>query len=285
MQILGNILEFLAAVFEITVFQILIILSPLAVCGFILRILKIAFESLIPSAFGTRAYMFFAAIGTPVHEIGHILACLIFRHKITGFSLFSREGSSLGYVEHSYDRRSIYQSSGNFFIGLAPFIFGSAILYFSVKRLYPEFSLSKVPLLSYDNIKNFSSISYFADYSLKTFGAVKSKLDFFFSIETYRNWRIYPLIIILIGIGGHISPSMNDFRGAARGFRVIFILILILNAVFYFFGGISVELLSTAALKTGILVNILIFAAVINFLALLIPLSIIILKRLISLLI
>ena len=39
-----------------------------------------------------------------------------------------RDGT-LGYVEHAYNRRSLYQSVGNFFIGTGPIWFGSALVY------------------------------------------------------------------------------------------------------------------------------------------------------------
>ena len=46
----------------------------------------------------------FGWLGTIIHELGHALFCIIFRHKITEMKLFDPdpETGTLGYVQHTY---------------------------------------------------------------------------------------------------------------------------------------------------------------------------------------
>ena len=64
-----------------------------------------------------------------------------FGHKVTEIKLFqinSADGT-LGYVNHSYNPKNIYHKIGNFFIGVAPIIVISAVLYLLAWWLLPGF--------------------------------------------------------------------------------------------------------------------------------------------------
>ncbi|MGE5315415.1 MAG: hypothetical protein ACM3Q4_12035 [Acidobacteriota bacterium] len=78
-------------------------------------------------------------LGTPVHELGHAVFCILFGHRITGMRLFSpvpRDGS-LGYVEHAFNRKNLYHQIGNFFIGAGPIISGTLVLHLLMRWLLP----------------------------------------------------------------------------------------------------------------------------------------------------
>ena len=76
-----------------------------------------------------------AWLGTPIHELGHALFCVIFRHRITKIEFFKPDpvSGTLGYVEHKWNRHNLWQVLGNFFIGVGPVILGCAVL-FAVSR-------------------------------------------------------------------------------------------------------------------------------------------------------
>ena len=64
----------------------------------------------------------------PLHELSHALACLLFRHKITGIRLVSFDGGLGGYVNHTWNTKSLYQRFGLFFIAIAPLLTAIAML-------------------------------------------------------------------------------------------------------------------------------------------------------------
>lgn len=72
----------------------------------------------------------FGIIGVPIHELSHYIFCLIFRHKVHKVKLFSPNFKTgvLGYVYHSYNKRSIYQSVGQVFVAIAPMIGGTFLI-------------------------------------------------------------------------------------------------------------------------------------------------------------
>ena len=104
---------------------------PWIVIAFIMQLLSNLIRKSLAKIFGIQGYIYLTCPGVMVHEIGHALFCVIFRHKIVEMKLFSpEEDGTLGYVNHSYNPNSFYQRIGNFFIGTGPIWFGIVVLCF-----------------------------------------------------------------------------------------------------------------------------------------------------------
>ena len=58
-------------------------------------------------AFGRKGFLLTAWIGVPIHELGHAIMCVLFRHKIVGTQFFPTDTSqgALGYVQHQYNQK------------------------------------------------------------------------------------------------------------------------------------------------------------------------------------
>ena len=88
--------------------------------------------------FGRRLQLYlFGLPGTIVHEGSHVIACVLFRHRVHRVKWFdpSATDGALGSVEHSYDPSSAYQRVGTIVIGLAPLLAGAAVLLLAARLL------------------------------------------------------------------------------------------------------------------------------------------------------
>ena len=110
----------------------LYLLLPILIFGIIFHILNTKSSSNLMTI-GWGMYLLFAWIGTPIHELSHFLMCLLFGFKVSEVKLFrpfkGKKDGILGYVNYSYNPKNLYQKIGNFFVGIAPMIGGSIVIY------------------------------------------------------------------------------------------------------------------------------------------------------------
>lgn len=196
--------------------QIFFIFIIFFIFGFIIKYCSKVINYFI----GRKSYKVIALIGTPIHELGHALFCLLFFHKITKIELYTPNNPNhLGLVQHSYNKKNIYHQIGNYFIGIGPILFGSIILSFFLfitqKELYLSFLNS---VLENSNINNIV-------YSL-----------FILIKEIILNFNLLTLLFIIIGfcICNHMSLSKADISSSFIGLLYILIILVIINILLYF---------------------------------------------------
>lgn len=160
-------------------------------------------------------------IGTPVHECAHALFCLIFAHKITKIKLFQINSNDgiLGYVEHSYNHKNVYQRIGNFFIGIAPIVVISALLSLFAYILIPTILIDILSLaqdIALNGMGNFFITIYLIFCA------------FFSGVTTWQWW-----LFIIIGtfFALHMTLSKEDIQGSKSGLLVFLVVILIVDIV------------------------------------------------------
>ncbi|AIW22705.1 hypothetical protein F0267_01055 [Vibrio coralliilyticus] len=150
-------------------------------------------------------------IGTPIHELSHAAACLLFKHKITKIEMFSpKPNGQLGVVEHSYNPMSFYQKVGLFFIGIAPVVGGSLFVKFISSTVWPgvDFDLLMDRVLS--NIHQYGLLEGISNYVFWS----KELHTHLFSVNgsLYLLWGFAMLSTLK-----HIFPSRTDIKGALLG--------------------------------------------------------------------
>lgn len=173
--------------------------------------------------YGTAACYATGFIGTPIHELSHALFAVIFGHKITEIKLFRiSDDGVLGYVNHSYNPKNIYHRIGNFFIGIAPIVVISAVLYLAAYLLMPSFT-KQAEMLT----EEISSINI-----ERILGSIVAVVTEFFALATSWQWWVFIVIGIFLSL--HMTLSGADIKGAKDGLVILLILILVVDIIMGF---------------------------------------------------
>ncbi len=206
------------------IYQIVFTIGSIGFFGFIIALCNRMFYRNFGSKSSIVCHVT-GAIGTPVHECAHALFCLIFGHKITEMKLFQIhfEDGTLGYVSHTYNKKNIYQRIGNFFIGVAPIIVISVILY----------------LLSIFLIPNMISL---IQKEVLNFSLEKSIINIFKILGAYAQTGLFWLFIVIsLFLALHMNLSKADIKGALSGLVFLLIVIFFIDLII---GLISVKTLA-----------------------------------------
>lgn len=220
-------------------FQLLFSVGLIIIFGFIIAELNRAWCRMLGSK-GMAAMRITGVIGTPIHETGHAIFCVIFGHKINDIKLYSMDTSTgvLGYVNHSYNKRNIYHVVGNFFIGVGPIIFGSLVLMLLMWLLTPN-TYKEI----FDTINNVDGLKYNV-LDGKTYAEIGAMfVNIFtaiFTTSNFTNWMWWVFIVLGISIATHMTLSKADVQGSIWGFVVLIAIYLIVDLIVYF---ISADLL------------------------------------------
>ena len=75
--------------------------------------------------------------------------------------------------------------------------------------------------------------------AIKAAGAVSGVLISIFDPTNFRSVYFYLYLMLIIGVGSHLSPSWPDIRGALLGGIFAFLFLLMVNAVYH---GVSQDL-------------------------------------------
>jgi hypothetical protein len=236
--------SFFIQVARMTVIQIITICGVFFVFSFLLSKVQAAILKNYSRSVGWRGVLWTAWLGTPVHEYSHALVALLFKHKINDVVLFSPDANTgeLGHVNHSYNPKSLYQSIGNFFIGLAPLIIGPLVLVILLYALIPQGRelFNQLP----SNYNLFTSLSE---------GIIKF-LQSLFSPANLASYRFWIFLYFSFCLASHLAPSKSDLKGAWRGGIVIIFWLFIINIFALLINrDITVYILKASNFLTGLI--------------------------------
>jgi hypothetical protein len=206
--------------------ELIYLFGVIIAVGFIIGFIERYIHTYLVLAFGKRGILFTAWIGTPVHELGHLLQCFIWGHRVTGVKLLQINDTSgvLGYVEHQYNRNSIYHQVGNFFIGVGPIISGIVSLIVGMYFLVPQSFQTFTSLIYQNATQQIVGLE-------ETFGVVSTLVKGLFSQENLVNPLFWIYMLLGICISSHIALSKQDMKGSARGLIAIFVVLLLIKLV------------------------------------------------------
>ncbi|CAM3115164.1 hypothetical protein [Sporolactobacillus spathodeae] len=212
--------------------QFFSLLGGLLIAGLLLGSMEQQTNARTIQVFGMKGIYATAWIGTPIHELGHALLCLLFRHQITAIKWFQRpdDHGTIGYVMHRYHPESFYQKTGNLFIGVAPLFSGSLAIMAAAYLLLPpnsrDFFGSLIAFRQTLSLLNPASWLFWLQTFIAMMGALFSPVNFY-------DLNYWLFLWLSVSIASHMSLSQEDIKGASSGAGLFFLLCLLASFLSY----------------------------------------------------
>lgn len=220
---------------------------------------QLTFKSLA-NAFGPWGTYFVAWLGTPVHELGHALFCLIFLHKIEEIRFFKPDQNTgmLGYVYHKWNPKNPWQVLGNFFIGIGPMVLGCAALFALFYFLIPDSSRVWDSIIS--SVNSLGVNASVGDYFAVFRDSVLYIINIIFNFNNLHTWQFWIFLYLSICIASNVRLSWADFKGSLSGLGCIVLPFLILNLILLLAGRTADGVFPYTASVLGTIYSLLILA-------------------------
>ena len=222
---------------------------------------QLTFKSLERS-FGRTGTYLVAWLGTPIHELGHALFCVIFMHKIVEIEFFKPDPltGTLGYVYHKWNRSNPWQVLGNFFIGIGPVILGCVVLfatfYFLIPNSYQVWDYIIARVKEIDG--SYSVGSYFEILGGSSFAMTK----LIFTISNLTSWSFWIFCYLSICVASNIRLSLSDVKGALSGFGCIVLPFFLINFLALIIDLSSVKFFPFIASSLGVVYSLFVLALI-----------------------
>jgi len=258
MSILGFIRDLIIATFS----QMVSLFGGVVLFGLLIHFIsRLSFETLV-RAFGRKGTYLVAWLGTPIHELGHAIFCLIFAHKITDIAFFKPDPltGTLGYVYHKWNRSNPWQLLGNFFIGIGPIILGCVALLATFYFLIPKSSQAWDSILILVNeVDQDNSIgSYLAILE----GSAFLMLKVVFTLSNLTDWKFWVFSYVSICIASNIRLSPSDLKGTLSGLGCVILPFLVINLLGLLSGLGSDKFFPLTASSLGVVFGLFVLALV-----------------------
>ena len=233
-----SISDFIRELFINSFNQLIAILGIFFIFGFLLSLLSDLTRKKYYQTFGEKFIIYWTGwIGTPIHEIGHAVFCIIFGLPITKIQLFNTDPHALmrGYVSYAYQKKSLFKKVGILFASAGPIILGTYLLYLAIYFLLPDGKTLINDLKSWEiYLSNPSNL-------LEQFDAIIQQsfktLPYFFSIKNLTSVKFWIFIYLSLCISSHMQLSDSDMKGLWWGVTFVIVVVFIINIISPFLGN------------------------------------------------
>jgi len=233
-------IELLKAALHAELQFLLFLAAVVAVSAIVSKLISTTYYKI----FGRKGIWLTGWIGVPVHELSHALFCLLFRHKITKISLFQPgKDQNVGFVMHSFNQKSLYQSIGNFFISFAP-VFAAPLLAAALYFFLVDKNLPGNEILS-------------PDFSWRAIVVFAKEMQ---SLLIAGGYQSLIWIYLAVCLAAHMNLSTEDLQVSLKGGLIVVLLLYPLLCVFFYFGNSAVPHWAVGWLKLWLLFFVLLLA-------------------------
>jgi hypothetical protein len=202
-------MEYLKFFLEVNIYLLL----PIIIFGLIFHIITVKSEENVLKI-GWWLFVLLGWIGTPIHELSHYIMCILFRYEILDMKLFrpikGKKDGLLGYVTYRTRSNNLHQKIGEFFVGIAPMIGGSLIIYGLFRLLMSNLYTNLISINDF-NLNNIMDVIIHTEYNIP---------------------KLILFLILSISISMHMSISKEDLKNAIYGIFWLEIIIVILSVIF-----------------------------------------------------
>jgi hypothetical protein len=257
-----TVLFFLKDLIVATFSQMASLFAGVFIFGLLIHFIsQLTFKSLERS-FGSQGTYFVAWLGTPIHELGHALFCVIFMHKIVKIEFFKPDPltGTLGYVYHKWSRCNPWQVLGNFFIGVGPVILGCAVLFATFYFLIPNSSqVWDAILVGVSEVNKSHSLgSYLTIFGSSSLAMVK----LVFTFPNLTSWQFWVFVYLSSCVASNVRLSPSDIKGALSGFGCVVLPFLLINFLGLITGLGSEKFFPFTASSLGVIYSLFILALI-----------------------
>ena len=225
-------------------------------------------QRLLARGIGWKGVMYWTGwIGTPVHELSHVIVGKLFRIEIVEFKLFEPDPRTgvLGYVKYvvpKLELKQLHKVIGTFLMGVAPLVGGSLVLgLVFVLCVNPEMDsrYGRQLLALAGQIASASP----ADVGHGFLALLSASFEAVFAgrLDKPQTWLF---VYVTLAVGAHLAPSNADLEGGLVGFLVLCGVVLFANAVAVLAGFNARGAAEVIARATGPLAALLLGALVLN---------------------
>ncbi|MCB9896515.1 MAG: hypothetical protein H6825_00800 [Planctomycetes bacterium] len=209
--------------------QLLLLVGPFALLALGLRAVETSLSRRLVSRLGFRSVLVTGWLGVPVHELSHVVACVLFGHTVERVQFFAPDArtATLGSVRHAWNPHNPWAQIGRLVIGVAPLLGGSAVLWTLARTLGP--ASASVPAL--EASAGWQPALDAALAHARDLGAALLRAD------TWTTWRTWLFLYLALCVGTHLAPSGADLRGSRVGLLAFGLALMLANAIAAMAGG------------------------------------------------
>ena len=176
-----------------------------------------------------------AAIGTPLHELSHALACLLTFTGVAAIKLVSDEAKGA----HVKPKRA--NPLGGVAVSLAPLFGGTLVLWLTATYIIPGFDTPTILPPQLD-LRGAASLGAVLREALDYLGRfVQAAYEGLPGLQ-WGSWRTYVGLYIAFSVGTSITPSGQDLRIMIAALPLATLLGLGAFALFYVMGDVEAQI-------------------------------------------
>ncbi|MFC1860807.1 hypothetical protein ACFLYL_00800 [Chloroflexota bacterium] len=255
-------LVFIKELILATLYQMTSLFGGIVIFGLAIHVLSQLTFKALERAFGRNGVYLVAWLGTPIHEASHALFCLIFFHKIIEIRFFRPDPvtGTLGYVQHTWNRKNPWQVLGNLFIGIGPVILGCmvlfAVFYVMISDSSQAWNIITTRVNEID--RNYSIGNYFNVLAL----SLPVMLKLIFTAANITTFMFWVFLYLSICIASNIRLSTADIKHIFSGMGCLVLPFLVINLLGLITGSGGNRFFPFTASSLGIVYSLLILSLV-----------------------